>query len=84
MKKMIHNFATEVLLEGTEPKDICKLGQGEQCCAFLVCSSKGFECIRMSYPANSLIFERLEKGTMNAKGKGEWKNCPWVKEEVKP
>lgn len=78
MRKVVHPFSTEVLLSDQEAKDICKLGQGEKCCAFLVMSSKhGFECIRMSYPTNATIFERLRKGTMNAKGEGGWHKCPW-------
>ena len=40
-------------------------------------SPTGFECIRLSYPANGIIFDRLEKGTMNAKGEGGWKGCAW-------
>jgi len=80
MKKIIGDWSTEVLLEGEEPKEICKLGQGSKCCAFLVVGGKGFECIRMSYPNNSTIFSRLEKGTMNAKGEGGWKGCAWEKD----
>ena len=84
MEKVIHDFATEVLMTAEEAKEICQLGKGEKCCAFLVCGSKGFECIRMSYPMNGTIFDRLEKGTMNAKGEGRWKGCPWnEKEKVK-
>lgn len=77
MKKIVGDWSTEIILSKEEAKSICKLGQKEKCCAFLVISSKGFECIRMSHPANSTIFERLEKGTMNAKGEGCWKGCPW-------
>lgn len=78
MKEIISEFSTVIKLEAEEPKQICKLGQGEECCAFLVVGPKGFECIRMSYPSNSMIFDRLEKGTINAKGQGRWANCPWV------
>ncbi len=77
MEKVISDFSTEIKLTGDEAKEICKIGQGKECCAFLVVASSGFECIRMSYPMNSSIFDRLEKGTMNAKGKGEWEGCPW-------
>lgn len=81
MEKVIGDFATEVKLSGDEAESICKLGQGEHCCAFLVAGSTGFECIRMSYPMNGTIFARLEAGTMNAKGEGEWKGCAWEKKE---
>ena len=77
MEKIVGAFSTEVKLSVEEAKDICRLGQMEKCCAFLVMSPTGFECIRLSYPANSTIFDRLEKGTMNAKGKGGWVGCAW-------
>ena len=80
MKKIVGDFSTLVKLEGEEMKDICKLGQGEDCCAFLVCSPSGFECIRMDYPTNSTIFSRLEKGEMTAKGRGGWEKCAWEEE----
>lgn len=81
MKKIVGDFNTSIMMEGDEPKNICRLGQGEKCCAFLVVGPKGFECIRMDYPNNSVIFSRLKQGTMNAKGEGRWESCPW--EEVK-
>jgi len=80
MKKIVGDFSTEVLLSGGEAKDICKLGQDAECCAFLVASGRGFECIRMSYPSNATIFDRLEKGTMNAKGTGGGPGCAWEKD----
>ena len=81
MKKIIKDFSTEIILEGKEPQEICRLGQGEKCCAFLVCGSKGFECIRKSPSISAEIFSRLEKGTMNAKGRGEWEGCPHREEK---
>lgn len=77
MEKIVGDWSTEVKLSADEAKDICRLGQGEECCAFLVMSPTGFECIRLSYPNNGIIFDRLEKGTMNAKGKGGWSGCAW-------
>jgi hypothetical protein len=77
MHKIISEWATEILMEPEEAKTICRLGQEEEACAFLVCSSNGFECVRMSYPTNGPIFKRLEEGTIRAKGKGEWPGCPW-------
>lgn len=77
MKKIAGDFSTIVELTGEEPKSICRLGQGEKCCAFLVVAPKGFECIRMAHPLNGTIFTRLKDGTMNAKGEGEWKGCAW-------
>jgi len=77
MKKIIGDFSTEVKISVGEAKSVCRLGQGDMCCAFLVISSTGFECIKMSYPANGSIFSRLGKGTMDAKGKGGWEGCAW-------
>lgn len=77
MEKIIGDCATEIRMTSDEAKSICRLGQMDKCCAFLVCGGKGFECIRLSYPANCSIFSRLEKGTMNAKGQGGWKGCGW-------
>ena len=77
MKKIVGDWTTEVKLSADEAKSICRLGQMEKCCAFLVMSSTGFECIRMSYPDNSTIFDRLKKGTMTAKGEGGWEGWAW-------
>jgi hypothetical protein len=75
MEKVIGDFSTEVKLTDTEAKEICNLGKGPECCAFLV-MGKGFVCIRLS-SMNSSIFTRLKEGTMNAKGEGGWKGCAW-------
>lgn len=75
MRKYVGDFNTILYLEGKEPEEICKLGQGEKCCPFLVVGGKGFECCKMNYPFNTAIYDRIEKGTMNAKGEG----CDWDK-----
>ena len=77
MKAIVGDFSTNVRMTGEEAKEICKMGQGENCCAFLAVDGQGFNCIRLDYPTNSSIFSRLDKGTMNAKGKGGWKGCYW-------
>ena len=47
---------------------ICKLGQGEKCCAFLMKSLGGdFACAKGS-SIESVIRERLGQGTMISKG----------------
>jgi len=79
MEKIIGDWSTEVRMTGDEVKEICNIG-GENCCAFIAVTGKGFECIRMSYPMNTSIFTRLEEGTMNATGKGGWKGCAWEEE----
>lgn len=76
MQKKVGEWNTVLFLEVEEVKDICKLGQGEACCPFIVCGGNGFECWKMNSPGNGIIQERINKGTMNAKGKGcsdeEW------------
>ena len=80
MKKIVSDFSTQLELTADEAKNICKLGQGEKCCAFLVMAPSGFECIRMYYPTSAVIFDRLNKGTMNAQGRGMWPECFWSDE----
>ncbi len=81
MEKVVGDWGTEVKMSGEEAKDVCRPGQGKECCAFLKERSSGFSCIRLSYPANSTIFSRLAGGSTNAgsnaRGKGGWKGCAW-------
>jgi len=77
VEKIIGDWHTEVRMSADEAKDICKMGNGAGCCAFLVCGADGVECIRMSYPANVSIFSRLKTGTIEAKGEGGWSGCAW-------
>jgi len=77
MKIIVGDWHTEVTMSADEAKDICKMNDEEKCCAFLVCGATGFECIRMSYPANGSIFFSLADGTMKAKGEGGWAGCAW-------
>jgi hypothetical protein len=55
------------LLERDEVLNVCKMGQGEACCRYLVCGSKGFECAKhgefMDY-----LDGRVKAGTMVARG----------------
>lgn len=74
MKKIANGL---VMLTDEEVKTVCKLGQMEKCCAFLVAGGDGFECVKMTHPANATIRARLDKGTMNAKGRGSWAGCAW-------
>lgn len=49
----------------------CKLGQGDECCAYLMAGVGGITCAKDT-PIEMVILGRLEAGTMNAKGD----NCP--------
>ena len=48
-------------------KEICKIGQGEECCRYLVLGPQGFECGKFQGYKN-LIDERVKTGSFNAKG----------------
>ena len=80
MRTEVRDWNTVHYLSGDEAKEICKLGQGKECCAFLV-SGIEFECWRMNYPNNSILFKRLKEGSTTAKGRGEWPGCPWHVED---
>lgn len=58
------------MMPTTHVNEVCKLGQGPACCAFLTMRN-GFECAKGT-PIEAAIRERLEAGTMGAKGD----NCP--------
>ena len=75
MEKIIGYWSTTVTMTPEEAKNICKIDEGEKCCAFVVCGQDGFRCIRFSYPENSSIFAQLKNDSMNAKGEGGWKGC---------
>lgn len=85
MERIVGDWSTEVKMTDDEAKEICRIGQGEKSCAFIVFGQGGFQCWKMSYPNNGSIHKRLDAGTMKAKGKGEWKGCAWeTSEEGQP
>ena len=77
MEKIVSEFSTEIRMTSQEAREICRLGQGEGCCAYLVAAPTGLECSRMSYPISAHIMDRLKSGSMVAKGTGGWTGCPW-------
>lgn len=77
MQKAINDFSTLVKMSTEEAKEVCRLGQMDKCCAFLVMSSEGFECCRMVEGLSWPIIQLLKIGNMNAKGEGGWKGCAW-------
>jgi len=53
-------------------KEICKIGQGDECCAFLCVSGSGFECMKFdSYMSRQMLY-RIVDNDINAKRIG---NC---------
>lgn len=75
--KGLHSSDISIRLSPQEAKDICRIGQGKECCAFLVSGAGGFHCWKRFFPDNSSIHFKLEQGTMNAKGMGGWEGCRW-------
>ena len=52
-------------------KHVCKIGQGAECCKYLVAGSKGFECMRIE-PANKSI---IDKNWARTKHVAQGDNC---------
>ena len=50
-----------------EVKTICKLGQGTECCRYLVCGTSGFECVKGT-DTGRFLDSRVAKGTITARG----------------
>ena len=48
-------------------KTVCKIGQGKDCCRYLACGTKGFECMKNTYLAK-LLDSRVKACTMTAQG----------------
>ena len=53
-------------------KDVCKIGQGNDCCRYLVMAPTGFECAKLDLSLKLTLDQRVRIGSMNAKGD----NCP--------
>lgn len=34
-------------LDGKHVREVCKIGQGKDCCRYLVCGASGFECQKL-------------------------------------
>ncbi len=60
------------------PIDSCRLGQGQKCCIFLTSGAEGFTCEKNTGSSiEKTLTERLENGTTNAKGVGNWNECEY-------
>lgn len=54
-------------------KDVCKIGQGADCCRYLACGAKLFECLKHTSLKGELD-RRVSEGSMTARGD----NCEGV------
>ena len=48
-------------------KDICKIGQGRECCRYLIVGGLGFECAKLT-KLKTLLDKRVLKDSMTAQG----------------
>jgi len=64
-------------LTTSQAKEICKVGQGEYCCIYLTMGS-GWECAKSDKKLKELLHQRWLAGTTNAKGVGDWDDCPFT------
>ena len=64
-----YSLQSEDILTPKHIDEVCKRGQGNACCCYLVLNGKGFECARVSGSIGlALNFQdRIREGTMNAK-----------------
>ena len=69
MKAIVGGFTTEIYPNEQEIKEICKIGQGADCCILLVVGSQ-FECCYYNSLGLGDLLERARKGLTNAKREG--------------
>lgn len=55
-------------------KGVCKIGQGHECCRYVVCGPNGFECAKHDPSLAPQLNFRVFCETINARGN----NCPGV------
>ncbi|GAH04209.1 unnamed protein product [marine sediment metagenome] len=75
MKAVVYDHYTEIFLNDEEIETHCKMGQGADCCIFLVVSGKGFECCYHNRSGIGDMLERARAGLTNARREG----CDTVK-----
>ena len=49
------SISLSVLLPDHVVKDVCRMGQGEETCAFITLDSDGFKCCRMDLSINHIV-----------------------------
>lgn len=52
-------------------KEVCKVGQGEACCRYILLDGKGFKCAKFT-KLHNFIDMKVAKGLIKARGN----NCP--------
>ncbi len=47
------------MLEPTHVKDVCKIGQGNLCCRYLVVGKDGFECVKLLQGPCVTLYDKI-------------------------
>jgi len=69
MKAIVDDWSTIIYPDEQEIKEICKVGQGADCCIFLVVGSQ-FECCYYNRAPVLGLLERARKGLTHARREG--------------
>ena len=70
MKAIVYDCYTEIFPNDKEIETYCKIGQGADCCIFLVVSGEGFECCYHNRSGVGNLLERARAGLTNARREG--------------
>lgn len=57
-------------------KEVCKIGQGKDCCRYVTVGPKGFECAKNTGLLRCILNTKVERNMMVAQGD----NCDGIKE----
>ena len=79
MKAIIHDYYTEIFLAKEEAMELCKMGQGADCCVWLAVGPKGFECLYHNRRGITLTGETLEGRWQAGKTVAKRDGCDKVK-----
>lgn len=60
-----------------QAKEICKVGQGEDCCIYLTMGESGWDCAKSDPFLKEHLYQKWLAGTTNAKGVGDADDCPF-------
>ena len=58
-------------------EEVCKIGQGNDCCRYLLAGSEGFECGKLT-ELKSVLDKRVTENTIIAQGD----NCEGIKSKM--
>ena len=75
-----------LLRTNEEALEVCRVGQGDKCCAYIVTGGRGMECAKedavLAVGMNGrTLAQQIEDGTMISKGLGGWRGCPYRTEK---